>query len=606
MEEPIIEPVSKELLKSELTPERQLRMTNKSNNEIYIITAHNAPNVMREIGRLREIAFREAGGGTGKPMDIDEFDTCANCYKQLIVWNPEAEEIIGGYRYLLGTDWELDENRQPKLATSHMFHFSDKFINDYMPYTIELGRSFVTLEYQSTRRGAKSLFALDNLWDGLGALTVIKPNVKYFFGKMTMYPSYIRRGRDMILYFLKNTVTSETGCIAPDAFQRVNAQKQEANIKFLINQANIRKSELKNNSVKEFVEMLKKINADKEGYNVENVEIQAYASPDGGVKFNDKLAGNRQNESEKYVKNTLKQTKVNANIDAHYTAQDWDGFQKLVAASNLQDKEVILRVLSMYTDPQEREQQIRNMSAGFQELANGILPELRRSRLIINYETIGRSDDQIKEQYSADATKLSVDELLYSATLEDSQAKQEAIYKKTTEVYPNDYRAYNNLAALALAKGDKEAAKQYALKATSLGAAAPEAQANLGMLALAEGDVQGAERLIAKASGSENVQSALGALNIAKGNYAQAEKDFGKQNTNTAALAQIMNKNYDAASKTLDKVENPNAMTDYLHAIVAARRGNKFAANSYLKEALQKDPSLKQYAEQDLELSLLK
>ncbi|MDY5471469.1 MAG: hypothetical protein SPG68_08425, partial [Prevotella sp.] len=205
-----------------------------------------------------------------------------------------------------------------------------------------------------------------------------------------------------------------------------------------------------------------------------------------------------------------------------------------------------------------------------------------------------------------DATKLSVDELLYSATLEDSQAKQEAIYKKTTEVYPNDYRAYNNLAAIALAKGDKEAAKQYALKATSLGAAAPEAQANLGMLALAEGDVQGAERLIAKASGSENVQSALGALNIAKGNYAQAEKDFGKQNTNTAALAQIMNKNYDAASKTLDKVENPNAMTDYLHAIVAARRGNKFAANSYLKEALQKDPSLKQYAEQDLELSLLK
>ena len=387
----------------------------------------------------------------------------------------------------------------------------------------------------------------------------------------------------------KNTVSSETGCIAPDAFQRVNAQKQEANIKFLINQANI-----------------KKINADKEGYNVENVEIQAYASPDGGVKFNDKLAGNRQNQSEKYVKNTLKQTKVNANIDAHYTAQDWDGFQKLVAASNLQAKEVILRVLSMYTDPQEREQQIRNMSAGFQELANGILPELRRSRLIINYETIGRSDDQIKEQYSADATKLSVDELLYSATLEDSQAKQEAIYKKTTEVYPNDYRAYNNLAALALAKGDKEAAKQYALKATSLGAAAPEAQANLGMLALAEGDVQGAERLIAKASGSENVQSALGALNIAKGNYAQAEKDFGKQNTNTAALAQIMNKNYDAASKTLDKVENPHAMTDYLHAIVAARRGNKFAANSYLKEALQKDPSLKQYAEQDLELSLLK
>lgn len=404
----------------------------------------------------------------------------------------------------------------------------------------------------------------------------------------------------------KKTLVSESGCIAPDAFQRVNAAKQEANIKFLINQANIRKSELKNNSVKEFVELLKKINADKEGYNVQNVEIQAYASPDGGVKFNDKLAGNRQNESEKYVKGTLKKTKVDAAIDAHYTAQDWDGFQKLVAASNLQDKEVILRVLSMYSDPQEREQQIRNMSAGFQELADGILPELRRSRLIINYETIGRSDDQIKEQYSSDATKLSVDELLYSATLEESAAKKEEIYKKTTEVYPNDYRAYNNLAALALAKGDVAAAKQYAQKATSLGSSTPEAQANLGLISLIEGDVQGAERQIAKASGSENVQSALGALNIAKGNYAQADKDFNKQNTNTAALAQILNKDYEGATSTLDKVANPNGMTDYLRAIVAARRGNKFAANSYLKEALQKDPSLKEYAEKDLELSLLK
>lgn len=207
MEEAIIQPISKELIKSELTPEKQLRMTNKSHNEIYVITANNSPNVMKEIGRLREIAFREAGGGTGKSMDIDEFDVGENCYKQLIVWNPEAEEIIGGYRYMLGTDWKLNADRQPILATSHMFHFSDKFIDEYMPYTVELGRSFVSLEYQSSRMGSKSLFALDNLWDGLGALTVIRPNIKYFFGKMTMYPSYIRRGRDMILYFLKSIST---------------------------------------------------------------------------------------------------------------------------------------------------------------------------------------------------------------------------------------------------------------------------------------------------------------------------------------------------------------------------------------------------------------
>ncbi len=404
----------------------------------------------------------------------------------------------------------------------------------------------------------------------------------------------------------KKTLASESGIIAPDTFQRVNEKKQEANIKFLINQANIRKSELKNNSVQEFVEMLKKINADREGFNIQNVEIQAYASPEGGVKFNDKLAGKRKNESEKYVKGTLKHNKVNADIDAHYTAQDWDGFQKLVAASNLQDKDVILRVLSMYEDPQEREQQIRNMSAGFRELADGILPELRRSRLIINYETIGRSDEQIEQQYKDDAAKLSADELLYLATFDKTPAEQEAIYTKATQIYDKDYRAYNNLAALALAKGDKAAAQKYAEKAASLGSDTPEAQANMGLLALVNGNVQDAERAISKSANSENVKAALGALNIAKGNYAQAEQYFGKTNSNTAALAQLLNKNYAAAAKTLDKVQNPNAMTDYLHAVVAARRGNKFAASSYLKEALQKDPSLKQYAENDLELSLLK
>lgn len=404
----------------------------------------------------------------------------------------------------------------------------------------------------------------------------------------------------------RKTLLSDGGCIAPDSFQRVKTQKQEANIKFLINQAQLRKSELHNNSVQEFVKMLKKINADREGLNVQNVEVLAYASPDGGVKFNDRLANNRQNVSEKYVKDQLKKTKVEANIDAHYTAQDWDGFQRLVQASNLQDKDVILRVLSMYKDPQEREEQIRNMSAGFQELADGILPELRRSRLIINYETIGRSDDQIKAQYAEDAAKLSADELLYAATLEESPAKQEEIYKTTAKLYDKDYRAYNNLAALAIAKGDVKTAESYLKKAQSLGNDTPEASANLGLLALIAGDTQDAEAKISKASGSENVSLALGALNIAKGNYAQAEKDFGNSNSNTAALAQLLNKNYADAAKTLDKVAEPDGVTDYLHAIVAARRGNKFAANSYLKDALQKDPSLKAYADNDLELSIVK
>ena len=227
MEQPIIQPIDRQVLKSELTPDRQLRMTNKSNNQIFIITAHNAPNVMREIGRLREIAFREAGGGTGKECDIDEFDTCENSYKQLIVWNPQDEEIIGAYRYLEGTNWELDENGQPKLATSHMFKFSEKFIREYMPYTIELGRSFVSLPYQSSRMGSKSLFALDNLWDGLGALTVIMPNVKYFFGKMTMYPSYIREGRDMILYFLKKHFHDKEQLVIPMKPLKIETSEEE-------------------------------------------------------------------------------------------------------------------------------------------------------------------------------------------------------------------------------------------------------------------------------------------------------------------------------------------------------------------------------------------
>lgn len=215
MEQPIIPPVSRELLKKELTDDKRLRITNKSHNHIFVVTAHNAPNVMLEIGRLREEAFREAGGGTGKEADIDEFDTCENCYKQLIVWNPDEEEIIGGYRYLFGKDWEFDSNGQPKLATSHMFHFSDKFLKEYMPYTVELGRSFVALDYQNVRLNTKSIFALDNLWDGLGTLVVLNPNIKYFFGKMTMYPSYIRKGRDMILYFLKKYFDDKENLITP-------------------------------------------------------------------------------------------------------------------------------------------------------------------------------------------------------------------------------------------------------------------------------------------------------------------------------------------------------------------------------------------------------
>ena len=223
--EDIIAPIDREALKAELTPERRLRTTNKSHNEIYIINWKNAPNVLKEIGRLREIAFRAAGGGTGKSLDLDEYDLMENPYQQLVVWDPEAEEILGGYRYILGDEVEFDSEGKPILATAHMFDFSPKFLKEYLPTTIELGRSFVTLEYQSSRAGAKGLFALDNLWDGLGALTVVKPNVKYFFGKMTMYPSYHRLGRDMILYFLKKHFSDKDGLITPTHPLKIEADE---------------------------------------------------------------------------------------------------------------------------------------------------------------------------------------------------------------------------------------------------------------------------------------------------------------------------------------------------------------------------------------------
>jgi len=224
----IIAPVDKDLIKSELTVDRFLRSTNKANNEIYIVNAHNSPHTMREIGRLREIAFRNAGGGTGMEIDIDTFDTMDEPCQQLIVWNPDADEIIGGYRFILGEHVQIDEKGQPILATAHLFHFSDQFIKEYLPYTLELGRSFVRIEYQSSQAGAKSLFALDNLWDGLGALSIEYPQIKYYFGKVTMYPSFGTQGRDIILYFLQKHFNDPENLVTP-----IHPLKMESDIQKL-------------------------------------------------------------------------------------------------------------------------------------------------------------------------------------------------------------------------------------------------------------------------------------------------------------------------------------------------------------------------------------
>jgi len=400
----------------------------------------------------------------------------------------------------------------------------------------------------------------------------------------------------------KQLLTSTGACIAPDSFKQIVAHRQEAQVKFLVNQANLRQSELKNNSVQEFVNLLKKINRESEKLALQNVEVLGYASPEGSFDFNDRLANRRGDVAADYVDKQLRQNKLTSEIDQRYTAEDWDGFQQLVQASNIQDKDVILRVLSMYKDPEERERQIRNMSAGYRELADGILPELRRSRLIINYNVIGRTNEQIQQQYAADPSVLSNEELLYAATLTDNAAQKEQIYKTAAAQFPADYRALNNIAALAFNRGDNATAQDYLARALRVTSNAPEANANLGLLALQQGDVAKAENLIAKAVGANGLNDVLGSLNIAKGNYAQAAANLKNSFNNTAALAEILNKNYASAEVILNGIKNKDAFTSYLQAITAARQGNNGPAAQFLQQALTKDPGLAAYAAKDLEL----
>ena len=403
----------------------------------------------------------------------------------------------------------------------------------------------------------------------------------------------------------QKALKSEQPCLAPDSFQRVTNQKMEAQVKFLVNQANLRKSELASNSVKDFVEMLRKINREHESLNLKNVEVLGYASPEGNFAVNDRLANQRQSVSEEFVKGQMKQARVSGDVTSHYTAEDWDGFQKLVAASNIQDKDVILRVLSMYQDPEQREQQIRNMSEGFRELADGILPELRRARMIINYETVGRSDEQLKQQYAADPTKLSLDELLYTATLYENPAESEAVYKKTAELFPNDYRAKNNVGVMEMIRGNELNALDNFQEAMDKGKQ-PEAYANMAMMALQHGGLDTAEEYLSNATGAAGMNRVLGTLNIAKGNYSLAQQNLTGESSNMAALAQILNKDYSTATQTLARIKDGDALTDYLNALLLARTGQNDKASEFLRKAAFADPSLASFADRDIEMQNVK
>lgn len=399
------------------------------------------------------------------------------------------------------------------------------------------------------------------------------------------------------------TVGSANAAYAPDAFQRIIKQAQEAQIMFLIQQANLRASELKSAEMKDFNKKVVEVNGDTKNYKLNNIEVSAYASPDGGVKLNTGLAESRQNNAQKYLNKELKKGKINTQVDTKYTAQDWDGFQTLVSKSNIQDKDLILRVLSMYQDPEQRETEIKNISSVYKTLADEILPQLRRARLTANYDVIGRSDEEINEAFDKDAKVLSNEELLYAATLTSDNARKEAIYKKTTELYPSDARAYNNLGKMAYAAGDLAKAEGYFKQALSKNANSAEANTNLGLIELNKGNVANAENYLSKSTGADAANEALGNLYIKQGQYDRAVNAFGDVKTNSAALAQILAKDYNKAKNTLAAVKNPDAYTDYLMAIVGARTNNADLVKSSMAKVAQKDAALAAKAQIDREFA---
>ena len=439
---------------------------------------------------------------------------------------------------------------------------------DYVP---ELAKSELYLEFKAT----------------IGKKEVTIPAVKIADGVISTSE------------LVNNTLGNANPALGEDAFQRIIKEKHDANIMFLIQQANIRSSELK--TAKEFNKEVANVN-EAANKKISNIEVSAYASPDGGVSLNTTLAENRENNTTKMLNKDLKKAKIDAPIDAKYTAQDWEGFQELVSKSNIQDKELILRVIAMYQDPAQRESEIKNISAVYKELANTILPQLRRSRLTLNYEIIGKSDEEIAKLASSNPSELNIEELLYAATLTNDPAKQEAIYTQATKQFPNDYRAYNNLGKLAYQAGNIDKAESYFKKAANVNAS-PEVNMNLGLVSLMKGDKAAAEAYFGKAAGTKELGESMGNLYIAQGQYERAVNSFGDSKTNSAALAQILAKDYNKAKNTLANVERPDAYTDYLMAVLGARTNNSSMVTSSLKSAVAKDSSLAKKAATDLEFA---
>lgn len=390
--------------------------------------------------------------------------------------------------------------------------------------------------------------------------------------------------------------------VAPDKFQRIINEKYNADIHFLINQANIREGQLKSDQMLSLNEQLRNA-ADAKNREIDEINISSYASPEGTIEFNTKLAEKREANTTSYMEKALKKDKITefGELTSSFTPEDWEGFQQLVKASNIQDKDLILSVLSMYPDPEQREKEIRNMSSIFDQLADQILPQLRKSRITASINVIGKSDSEILALAKSDPSKLTVDEILYAATLTDNAKEQQQFYKAAAKEYPNDYRTLNDLGMAQYKAGDYKAAKASFEKAAKLAPNAPEPQMNLGLIALQNKDFRQANQKFGAAAGAPELNDALGTYFLMTGDTSAAVKAFGNAKTNNAALAQILSKDYSKAKSTLAGVTNPDAMTYYITAILGARTNNDSMVNTNLRQAVKLDRSLAERAAKDLE-----
>ena len=398
-------------------------------------------------------------------------------------------------------------------------------------------------------------------------------------------------------------VKSVTPAIGADAFQRIINEKYAADIMFLVNQANIRASQLSTDAIKELQREILEANGDT-SRRLQEINISSYASPEGGVAFNTRLAQQREENTRSYMERQLNRDRITefGELTAQFTPQDWEGFQRLVAQSNIQDKDLILNVLSMYSDPEQREREIRNLSDVFEQLAEQILPQLRYSRITASIDVIGKSDAEIMRLLESNPSQLNVEEILYAATLTNDNERKLAIYDKAARLFPNDYRTFNNLGMAQYVAGDYSAAQANFSRAASMGNH-PEPQMNLGLIEMLNGNYNKANQYFGSAAGVDELGNALGVYYLKQGDAAAAVNAFGSSRTNNAALAQILTRDYSRAKTTLASVETPDATTYYLMAILGARTNNENMLVTNLRQAVRLDSSLAKRAVKDLEFA---